>query len=381
VAEHCDGFAMWDSKLTTWNAKRMGPKRDIAGELERAYRKTGMKFMASFHHGLNWRWYPHWMKGWDVSDLAYEGLYGEIHNTEWGPHLVHESGYMHDQDLPSVKAQELWLNKIVEFIDNYGPDYVWLENDMEFIGDYYKRAALTHYYEYAAAHKQEIVVSYKKHHLPVGAGLYNMERGHFQDLTYFDWITDTTIDSLAAWGYMENAAYKTGRQLIHYLVDNVSKNGYLLLNVGPKANGEIPEEAKAVLKEIGDWLKVNGEAVYGTRPWVLPGTGTTVMKEYGECLDHNDTSYTGSDIRFTEKDNILYAVCLGEIGDTVVIPEIGEQFYRTHLGEIEGISLLGDGHDLPWKKERPNLVINTGGIKAQKNANVLKIRRKQENYR
>jgi alpha-L-fucosidase len=381
VAEHCDGFAMWDSQLTTWNAKLMGPKRDIAGELEKAYRKAGLSYMASFHHGLNWRWYPHWMKGWDVSNPEYAGLYGELHNTEWDSKPAQEPGFMYNQDLPTVKAQELWLNKIIEFIDKYGPDYIWLENDLEFIGDYYKRAALSYYFDYAASCGKEVVLSYKNHNLPVGAGLYNMERGHFQDLTYFDWICDTTIDSYEAWGYMENAEYKTGRRLIHYLVDNVSKNGYLLLNVGPKPNGEIPEEAKAVLKEIGEWLKVNGEAVYGTRPWVLPGAGPTVMEVYGEGLDNHDVPYTAGDIRFTEKDDVLYAICLGEIGDRVLIPEIGDQFYRTYLGEIESVSLLGDGGELPWKKEKPNLVINTAGVKVQKNANVLKIRRRKDNYR
>jgi alpha-L-fucosidase len=382
VAEHHDGFSMWDSELTKWNAKLMGPKRDISGELEKAYRRAGMKFMASFHHGSNWRFYPHWMKGWDVSNPEYEGLYGELHNTGWDPKTANEMSFWdYDQDLPTIKAQELWLNKIIEFIDKYGPDYIWLENDLEFIGDYYKRAALTYYFNYAASHNKEVVVSYKNHNLPVGAGLYNMERGHFQDLTYFDWICDTTIDSHEGWGYMENATYKTGRRLIHYLLDNVSKNGYLLLNVGPKPNGEIPEEAKIVLKEIGDWLKINGEAVYGTRPWVLSGAGPTVMEVYGEGLDNHDVAYTSGDIRFTEKDNVLYATCLGEIGETVVIPEIGNQFYRTYLGEIESVSLLGDGGELSWEKERPNLVINTAGVKVQKNANVLKIRRKKEDYR
>jgi alpha-L-fucosidase len=146
-------------------------------------------------------------KGWDVSDPAYEGLYGKIHNTEWDSKTAYEPGFMYDQYLPSVKAQEFWLNKIVEFIVKYGPNYTWLENELEFIGDYYKRAAFTYYYDYTASHNKEVMVSYKNHNLPVGAGLYNMECAHFQDLTYFDWICDTTIDNHEAWGYMDNAFY------------------------------------------------------------------------------------------------------------------------------------------------------------------------------
>jgi alpha-L-fucosidase len=287
---------------------------------------------------------------------------------------------MYDQDLPARAAQELWLAKCVEVIDKYRPDFLWMENDLEYIGDYYKRAFLTYGFDKAAERKQDLVVSYKRQNLPPGSGLVDLEQGHFEDLTYYDWITDTTIDSGTAWGYMEGAGYKSGRSLIHYLIDNVSKNGYMLLNIGPKSNGEIPEEAKTALKEIGAWLEVNGEAIYGTMPWVTAGVGPTVMEVYGEMSELHDVAYQAADIRFTLKNDVLYATCLGEVGDRVVIPNIGGQFYRRYLGCIKSISLLGDGHNLNWKKEGTDIVINTTGVKVQKNANVFKIQREPSDY-
>ncbi|MDR0590211.1 MAG: alpha-L-fucosidase, partial [Spirochaetaceae bacterium] len=168
--------------------------------------------------------------------------------------------------------------------------------------------------------------------------------------------------------------YKTAKNLIHYLADNVSKNGYMLLNVGPKPNGEIPEEAKQVLREIGRWLEVNGEAIYGTTPWKVAAEGPTVMGAYGDMSELHDIEYLPKDIRFTMKDDILYAICLGEIGDEVIITTLAEHLYP---GEIASITLLGDGGELPWKQEGKKLIVHTGGAKGRKDANVLKIRRNQ----
>jgi alpha-L-fucosidase len=381
VAEHCDGFSMWDSKITKWNAKQMGPKRDIVGELEKAYRKQGMKFITTFHHMENWWVFPHWAKEYDTSDPAYAGLYGEPHNLDWGPEKkAMASTKWDDQDMPSKAAHEIWLGKLIEVIDAYNPDLVWFDFALEWVNEYYKRMFLTYYHDRAAARKQDVEVLYKLRCLPVGAGLLDLEQGHLKDLPHHDWITDTTIDDGSAWGYREGGGYKTSKRLIHYLVDNVSKNGYLLLNVGPKPNGEIPEEAKQVLKEIGQWLEVNGEAVYGTMPWLIAGEGPTVMSAYGHMNEFKDIEYLPNDIRYTMKDDVLYATCLGEIGDEVVLNNlVGNVFdcwRSTGLlpGDIGSITLLGDGGELRWKQVEKKIVINTGPAKRRKDANVLKIK-------
>ncbi|MDR0602320.1 MAG: alpha-L-fucosidase, partial [Treponema sp.] len=143
-------------------------------------------------------------------------------------------------------------------------------------------------------------------------------------------------------------------------------------NVGPKPNGEIPEEAKQVLYNIGRWLEINGEAVYGTSPWIVAEEGPTVMRASGAFSEMEESEYLPKDIRFTMKDNVIYAVCLGEIGDEVVIHSLVDNLYP---GEIAGISLLGDNHDLSWKQEGKKIVVHTGAVTHDKNANVLKIRR------
>ncbi|GHU05631.1 alpha-L-fucosidase [Spirochaetia bacterium] len=377
VAEHHDGFSMWDSRLTKWNAKLMGPKRDVVGELEKAYRKKGMKFLTAFHHAENWRFYPHWIPEYDTANPEYAGLYGESHNTDWASQrpLANKPGFgWDDQDLPTKKAHDLWLGKLLEVIDAYTPDAIWFDFCLGFIADYFRRAFMTYYHDKAAEWKRDVSVIYKWHHLPSGSGLIDMEQGRFDKLTYHDWITDTTIDSGNAWGYMEGAGYKTAKYLIHYLVDNVSKNGYMLLNVGPKPNGEIPDEAKKVLSEIGAWLAINGEAIYGTTPYMVAEEGPTQngIKDYAHMSELQDKEYLPSDIRFTMKDDVLYAACLGEIGDEVVINSLVPTLYP---GEIAGISLLGDGGELKWKIEGKKIIVNTATAKRRKDANVLKIRR------
>jgi alpha-L-fucosidase len=368
VAEHHDGFALWPTKLSRWNAQEMGPKRDVVGELERAYRKKGMEFLTAFHHAENWRFYPHWVKEYDCSNPEFSGLYGEIHNMD-----LQGGVNFWNQDLPNKAAHELWLGKLVEVVDAYNPDFVWFDFGLDFVNDWYKRAFLTYYFDRAAARKQEVVVSYKSHHLPVGAGLIDLELGRFSDQTYNDWITDTTIDDGEAWGYKSDANYRSAADLIHYLVDNVSKNGYLLLNVGPKPNGEIPEEAKKSLAGMGDWLRVNGEAVYGTRPWVVAGEGPTVMESSGDMSERKGkVKFVPEDIRFTLKDDSIYAHCLGEIGDEVIINSLAGRLYP---GEIASITLLGDGGELRWKIEGQKIIVNTAACKRRKDANVLKIKR------
>jgi alpha-L-fucosidase len=303
VAEHHDGFAMWDTKWSNWNAATMGPKRDVVGELEEAIKKRDMKFVTAFHHAANWFFFPVWDERYDCSDPRYSGLYGFIHGEE---------------EKPSKEFIEEWHGKIIEVIDKYDPDFLWFDFALDIIQEDYIKDFLAYYYNKAKASGKEVVVTYKDHDLPPGVGLVDLELGQERDLTYHEWITDSTVDDQGAWGYVKTADYKSLDRLVDNLVDRVSKNGYLLLNVGPKADGTIPEEARTLLLGIGEWLQVNGEAIYETSPWVIAGEGPTRLRETGG-FSESEIEYTAEDIRFTINGNVLYATVLDWPDEEIVI--------------------------------------------------------------
>lgn len=378
VGEHHDGFSMWNSKVNEWNAARMGPKRDIVGELEKSIKKQGIKFMVALHHAENWWFYPHWKKEYDTSDPRYSGLYGPPHNLDWDkkkPELKTNDVYAEWKllDRPTKEFLDKWLAKIHEVIDNYQPDMLWFDDGITLIQEHYKREALAYYYNRAKEWGKEVVVTYKWHHLVPGSAVVDLELGRFNELTYHIWITDSTVDDGCGWGYLKDAKYKSASEIIHYLIDNVSKNGLLLLNVGPKPNGEIPEEAKEILIEIGKWLEINGEAIYGTTPWVIYGEGPHKITKPGPFNEDEKVKYTGEDIRFTAKDDILYAVLLGWPCKELTIKSVAEKFYES---EIKSISMIGVKEPLRWTMTREELKVELPKEKPCEHAYVLKIERK-----
>ena len=387
IAEHHDGFSMWNSSVNKWNAAKMGPKRDIVGELEKAIHKQGMEFLTAFHHAENWKFFPHWVKEYDTSDPEYAGLYGEAHNQEWGSEkrympqpitrgcgIPQIDGFIDQQwfrqDLPSKQFCDLWFEKLREVIDGYHPDYIYFDFGVDYIQDAYKRKFLTYYQETARKNRQDIVVSYKGHNFPLGAGLVLLEQGRYSDLMYHDWISETTVDDGEAWGYMEDCKYKSVKTLIHFLIDTVSKNGCMILNVGPKPDGTIAEEAKEILKDMGKWLEKYGEAIYDTVPWVEAEEGPTKLVADGSFCEMDKVEYTARDIRYTMKDKNIYAICLGAPGKEVRLKTL---LYHLYPGEIKSIFMLGDEKELDWRQEGYELAISTENRKTDENATVIKI--------
>ncbi len=329
VAEHHDGFAMWDSELTDWDAADMGPKRDIVGELEEAVRKRDLKFMMSFHHAWNWRYYE-FAFDYDAGDPRYAGLYGTPH---------------HKSQPESKEFLEDWLGKLHEVIDKYEPDYMWFDfgwGAKTF--EPYKQAYLAYYYNKAAEWGKDVVVSYKNDHLPLGAGVLDLERGRLDHLRKDIWITDTSIDK-KSWCYVEDPDLKSVNTMVDNIVDRVSKNGNTLMNIAPRADGTIPDEQKERLLGIGKWLKVNGEAIYGTRYWKEYGEGPTEFKG-GSFIDRKGTSYTAEDIRFTTKGNCLYAIALDWPGESMLIKSLSD----IDDDKVVSVTLLGYKGELAWEK-------------------------------
>lgn len=364
VAVHHDGFCMWDTKYSDWNSAKMGPKRDVVGELGKAIKKRDMKFVTAFHHAENWFFFPTTNKNLDCGDPRYSGLYGPIHV----PNEPLTKAFLDD-----------WKNKLFEVIDKYDPDFIWFDFGLSMVNDRYKQDFLAYYYNQAAKNHKDVVVSYKYHQLPPGAGLIDWEQGQESDLTYYDWITDSTVDNGEGWGYVKGLGFKTQDCLIDNLVDRVSKNGYLLLNVGPKPDGTIPDEAKKLLLGIGSWLKVNGDAIYGTTPWIVAAEGPTKLAKRGAFNEKNESHYTSQDIRFTVKDNNLYAIALEWPGDSVLIKTLGlvGQNQALYASEIASITMLGDDKELKWELKKEGLKIETPKTKPCDYAYAFKIVRKK----
>ncbi len=364
VAEHHDGFSMWPTKLSKWNAAAMGPKRDVVGELETAIRGQGMRFAATFHHSYNWWYFPTHDESVDCSNPEYAGLYSR-------PHKKGEK--------PDREYLQTWFAKLVEVVDGYRPDLVWFDFGLGMLPEEYRTRFLAYYYNKQTEWDKELVVTYKPAKagtdLPPGAGMVDFEMGRLNTMAHHPWLSDSTVDNLegGGWSYVEGAGYKPVTRLVHNLVDRVSKNGHLLLNVGPMADGTIPAGAQECLLGMGKWLEVNGEAIYGTVPWLQAGTGPTKAEGGGHFSESNDAGYTAEDIRFTTKDDAVYAICLGIPARQVVIDAIPKHMYEAEIGSI---SLVGTEGELEWSYSGDGLTIGTPDRMPCEHAVTFKIARR-----
>ena len=359
VAEHCDGFAMYDSDVDPWNSAKMGPKRDVVGELAAAVRKRGLHFGTSSHRAEHWWWYDGGMRfDSDVRDPKYAVLYGPAKPESLpgeDPAKEPDPSHLEKWLAPDPMYMDDWLARSSEIVDKYHPDLLYFD---WWIGQpafqpYLKRVA-AYYYNEAARRKQEVVLTYKMNDFPENAAILDIERGKLDAIRLLPWQTDTSV-SIHSWGYVQNDAYRTAKSLIDELVDVVSKNGNLLLNVGPKSDGTIPDEARAILLQMGSWLNTNGEAIYGSRPWLVFGEGPT--KVTSSALDTDVQEFAAEDIRYTTNRGALYAIALGW-------PAGGElrlrSLYRGNpyvAGEVCSVRLLGSNDYLKWANEDDGLHI------------------------
>jgi alpha-L-fucosidase len=303
TAKHGDEFAMWPSKFTKRNAMEMGPHRDLAGDLTRAVRKLGLKM--GFYHNTT---YTFW-------DPRYPG-------RDWVQYIN---------------------NSIKELIDLYHPDILWGDVRVGPVrdargnplpADYWgSKEVLAYFYNHSP--NPEEVVANDRWGLDTDGKIlgdfHTPERTRMQRISLEKWETCDSLDP-TSWGYNRRlpiSQYMTANELVDYLVDVVSKNGNLLINVGPTAEGVIPPVMQQTLRGVGEWLRVNGEAIYGTRPW---------------------ETFKDGNVRFTRKGNTLYAIALEW-------PE--EELRLTSLAgkPVLKVELLGSSEAIAWKAEPDALVI------------------------
>lgn len=332
VAEHHDGFQMYGSVLSKWNAVEMGPRRDIMEELKQAVRGEGLVFGLSSHRAEHYYFMGEGMR-FDSDVPDYLDFYG--------PAQI-RSSYDDYLDCPPDEAfLEDWLARTCELIDKYKPQLLYFDTWIMHLAfkPYLKKLA-AYYYNRGREWKMEVAINYKQDAMPVTTGVLDIECGQVNDMRAMFWQKDTNV-ATGSWGYVEGQQFHSAKHLLRDLIDVVSKNGAYLLNIGPRADGTIPEEEQRTLLEMGEWLAVYGEAIYDTTPFMVCGEGDSVRSGV-TIIEHSSIDFTPEEIRFTVKDHILYVFCLNFPDNRrVCIRTLNKANVAGFLGSIEMLGMLG----------------------------------------
>lgn len=361
VCEHHDGFAMYKTEFNRWNSANMGPCRDVAGEIKSACEKQGLTFCASTHRAEHY-FFMNMGRTFDsdVNDEEYSDFYGPaVYSSEFDGEQMNKTTADTYSTGPDREWLEDWLVRTCELIDNYHPKILyfdwWIHNHA--FKPYLKKLA-AYYYNRADEWGEEVTINYKHEAFPPTVATFDVERGALTDISPVPWQTDTAIGKYS-WGYRKDNEYKTARQIICDLIDIISKNGMMLLNVGPKPDGTLTDEESAVLKEIGEWMKLNGDGIYSTTFWKTFGEGS-VNNEGGFFKDNEEKKFTPGDFRFTYKNGYIYAFQMRPNGNDAVIKSLRK--HPEHDFLTDNITLLSTNEKLEYERNENALI-----IKANKN--------------
>jgi alpha-L-fucosidase len=353
---HHDNFDLWNSKHHRWNAVKMGPKRDIVGAWRDAAVRAGLRFGVSEHLGASYSWWatskgydqmwPQFGVSYDGADPANADLY---HPAPQEPYRGSSTWYAKEP-----AWQKEWYDRVSDLLTQYQPDLLYTDGGIPF-GEVGRTMVAEFYNRNMAAHQGKNEAVYNHKEIGSGeflrkAGVQDVERGVMEGINPQPWQTDTSIGD---WFYSEGYKYKTTPEVVYMLSDIVSKNGNLLLNVVQYPDGSLPPECQKFVTEMAAWMKVNGDAIYGTRPWKIFGEGPT--KAASGHFQEN-TAYTPADIRFTTKGGNLYAITLGEPSGEVRIASLGKKSVHESRA-VKSVTLLGSKAALKWKQTDDGLVI------------------------
>jgi len=360
MGSHHDDFFLWNSKIHKWNAVNMGPKKDVVGLWQKAAKNEGLRFGVSEHLGASYTWFQS-SRGADktgpMADVPYDGA-----------NPAYEDLY-HPATTPDDKAwltnnpenQKNWLACITELIDMYHPDLLYSDSELPF-GDVGK-TMLAHYYNQDMAKnngKLEAVYTCKMRPSD-GKWVRDIERGVNDSISPYPWQTDTSIGD---WFYRTGQKYRTGTEVIQMLVDIVSKNGNLLINVVQTPEGDLEPDVLAILDDIGKWTPANGVGIYGSRPWKIFGEGplTSTKQKKGQFGGLSDSqAFSSTDIRFTTKEGKLFAYCMGTPTEDIRINSLGKNS-KLNDKAIALIKMLGSDEKIKFTQQADALVITKPAV-------------------
>lgn len=363
VAEHHDGFQMYRSALSRWNAAQMGPKRDILGELKAAAEERGLLFCTSSHRAEHWFFMGHGRQF--LSDIHEPMRKGDFY---WPAMPEPDNQDLFSRPYPSEEFLNDWLARTAELILNYRPRLLyfdwWVQH--EAFRPYLKRLA-AFYYNCGAQWGQEVMICYKHDAMMFGSGIPEVERGGFAEAKPYPWQTDTAV-ARNSWCYTDSLDYKSSNEIICTLVDTVSKGGNLLLNIGPKGDGSIPEGDRRILEDLGAWMQVNAQAINGSRVWRRSREGTVCVQE-GQFQDARALPYTSADFRFTAGHGAIYAIAMKCPEDGCFTIKTFADSADQNLPEFHGIladvRILGfEDVPLTWHKDAAGLHVQAPGVRS-----------------
>ena len=356
---HHDNFDLWDSKYTRWNAVNMGPKKDVVGMWAKAARNHGLRFGVSEHLWISYKWFSvsHGAdKTGSMAGVSYDGV--DPKNAD----LYHDAGCAQfidslkwgDDGIPDSYRKH-YLDRMTDLIDKYHPDLLYTDGHLPF--EEYGLKMVAHLYNVSAqlhgGATQAIYTSKQASDCVVGTCLLDHERGVSDAIAANPWQTDTCIGQ---WHYKRGQKYKTAKQVVDLLTDIVSKNGNLLLNFPLPNSGELDFAELETLDGITQWMAINSEGIYSTRPWKLYGEGPSTKVEIKDVRFNEDKrgGFTAEDVRFTTKGGTLYAFVMGWPEKEAVVNALGLASPQ-QPGKIGKVEMLGYKGTLDWKQDDASL--------------------------